>query len=124
MSPTFCVRFFTGTLVLLLLVPLGFGQHGGASPPPSTGGTRGGGNPAPGGNNAGVGQVPFPASNDPIGQYPGRPTQPIFLSGRVMLEDGTPPPARLRLSESVAPTVGSRAIPIRGAISALNSETP
>ena len=89
MSPTFCVRSFTGAAVLLLLLPSVFGQRGGASPPPSTGGTPGGGNPTPGGNGPGVGRVPFPTPNNPNGQYPGRP---IFLSGRVMVEDGTPPP--------------------------------
>ena len=72
----------------LLLLPTVFGQQGGATAPPSTGGAPGG-NAAPGGNGPGVGRVPFPTSNNSNGQYPGRP---IFLTGRVMLEDGTPPP--------------------------------
>ena len=72
----------------LLLLPTVFGQRGGASAPPSTGGAPGG-NAAPGGNGPGVGRVPFPTSNNSNGQYPERP---IFLMGRVMLEDGTPPP--------------------------------
>src|SRR5512144_1293969 len=87
----------------LLLQPL-FAQQGGQgaspSPPPSSGNTGGGnaGGNIPGGNTT------TPGAGRPSTQLPGQnPTQqnrmdfpemnrPIFLSGKVRLDDGTPPP--------------------------------
>ena len=95
MSPIKCIRAFTAVAVFLLLLSPAFSQRGGSSAPPATGGNPGGGNPSPGGTNPGTGRNPSPTPNpnpNQNGQYPGRQNPPIFLSGRVMLDDGTPPP--------------------------------
>jgi len=73
---------------VMILTPA-FGQRGGApGPPPAGGGTApGGGTTQPGGT-VGGGQAPTQGSPAPAEG----PIQPIFLTGRVMLDDGTPPP--------------------------------
>src|SRR5947208_1177177 len=82
-----------------LLTQAAFGQaQGGGTPPPTgTGGTG----PAAGGTGTGTGTggrgtVPSvispPTTTQPNTQTPQAMPQPIFISGRVMLEDGTPPP--------------------------------
>jgi tetratricopeptide (TPR) repeat protein len=71
---------------LLLLVPASGQRGGSSSPPPSTGGnapSRGPGGP---GN-----QNPNTIGNQPNTPYPVQ-TQPIFLSGRVMTDDGSEVP--------------------------------
>ncbi|HEV3329338.1 MAG TPA: tetratricopeptide repeat protein [Bryobacteraceae bacterium] len=70
-----------------LLTPA-FGQRGGSTgSPPSGGGTTTGGG---GTTQPGAGQ-PNSRSTQPPASTQG-PNQPVFLSGRVMLEDGAPPP--------------------------------
>ena len=68
----------------LILAPA-FGQRGGHSSPPASGtGTNGGGLSGPGaGQSNSHGTEPAPAQG---------PNQSIFLAGRVMLDEGTPPP--------------------------------
>jgi tetratricopeptide (TPR) repeat protein len=74
------------TLAALVLGrPPAFGQRGGA-PPPAGGTSPGSGRPSTGT----TGQNPSPTSP----QGPGRP---IFLSGRVMLDDGTAPPGHVTI---------------------------
>ncbi len=96
MSPTIYRRLFVFSLaVFVLLTPSSFAQRGGGttSTPP-------GGGTAPGGGTTGTnpsptpGRVPTQNPNQlpPGQQQNGQFNQPIFLSGRVMLEDGTPPP--------------------------------
>ncbi len=67
----------------LILAPA-FGQRGGHSSPPPGTGTNGGGQSGPG-----AGQSNSPSAQPTSAQGP---NQPIFLAGRVMLDDGTPPP--------------------------------
>lgn len=77
----------TGTVMFLASA---FGQRGGSSGPPPSGGA-----PPPGGGGTtqpGAGQPSSRGTQTPA--TPGQ-NQPIFLAGRVMLEDGTPPPEPL-----------------------------
>lgn len=73
------------------------GQPAGPTGPPNTGGPTGPGGPAgPGGRTPGPGnQNPFPTTNDRQNPFPDMQQRPIFLSGKVMLDDGTPPPESL-----------------------------
>jgi tetratricopeptide (TPR) repeat protein len=84
---------------IVSFVPLAFSQRGGtAGPATGTTAPPGGGigtnNPSPGipGNNPGnnPGQYPNNTTN-PNNRFPDQ-TRPIYLSGKVMLDDGTPPP--------------------------------
>lgn len=74
----------------------GGGAPGGGSPGGgSTGGNTGGGG-IPGGGPVGTtpgrnNTSPFPGQTQPGQQFPGM-NRPIFLQGRVMLDDGNPPP--------------------------------
>lgn len=90
--------FFTSALSLSTLM-----AQEQAAPAPAAGGGGGGGDTtggAVGGNTrqpGGVTNLPNPNDprrqpNDPRQQFPEMQPQPIFLSGKVMMADGTPPP--------------------------------
>ena len=100
------LRFVHGVLrgaaVLLVTIPLALAQEGGAPGGQQPGGPAGGGGGAGGGNVPG-GNVPGggrPGTQQPGQQFPGEQQQrfpqemerPIFLQGKVMLDDGTPAP--------------------------------
>src|SRR5277367_3617838 len=86
------------------LIPVAVAQRGGAGAPPSTGTTNpGGGNTTP---NPGI-PSNIPGNNNPnqnpnnnpnINRFPDQ-TRPIFLSGKVMLDDGTPPPEQVTIEK-------------------------
>ncbi|MBV9746193.1 MAG: hypothetical protein JO099_20730, partial [Acidobacteriia bacterium] len=67
---------------LALVCPPAYTQRGGGGSPQGSGTPGGGSGSSPGG----IGQTP-------TGNYPTTPPA-IFLNGRVMLEDGSPPPDR------------------------------
>jgi tetratricopeptide (TPR) repeat protein len=104
MAPFGKVRFmsFLAGAVLLLQPVAGQQQGGTPSAPPTTptapGGGGGGTTTPPGGNTGGAGRTtPFPSTNP--NQQPGQQqtpfpemNRPIFLSGKVVTDDGTPPP--------------------------------
>ena len=99
MSPTIWLRIPALLAASVLAWQPAFGQ-GASAPPARTGGgtAPGGGATSPGGGgNTNPGRVPSQGPNqNPNSTQPGQnPTQPIFLSGRVMLDDGTPPPSRV-----------------------------
>jgi tetratricopeptide (TPR) repeat protein len=101
MSPTIWLRIPALLAASVLAWQPAFGQ-GTSAPPARTGGGTppGGGAPSPGGTgNTSPGRVPSQGPNqNPNNTPPGQnPTQPIFLSGRVMLDDGTPPPNRVAI---------------------------
>jgi tetratricopeptide (TPR) repeat protein len=83
-----------GVAASLFLTGPGFGQHGGSNnpAPPSTGGaTTPGGSTGPRG--PGVGTTTGPGT---IGTQPGTETpRPIFLTGRVMMDDGAEVPRNI-----------------------------
>src|SRR5437762_330369 len=94
MFPKVYVRVITvlaAGLLPLLFLPTGFGQNRGGATPPSTGTPPGStGTPAP---TTGTGRTPTTIPNNtntPNTQTP--LPQPIFVSGRVMIDDGTPLP--------------------------------
>src|SRR5438445_4082904 len=80
-----------GLLLPLSFLPTGFGQNRGGATPPSTGTPPGNtGTPAP---TTGTGRTPTTIPNNT--NTPSTQTslpQPIFVSGRVMIDDGTPLP--------------------------------
>ncbi len=91
MASKFWVRTITVVTGSGLLLGTAWGQSKGAPTTPSTGGgTTGGstGTPTTG--------TTRPSTNTPSTTSPTQPSvsipQPIYVSGRVMLEDGTPPP--------------------------------
>jgi len=84
---------------LLLLLEPAIGQRGSSgSPPPSAGNNTGRGTTGP--NNNG----PNTIGNQPNQTYP-MPTQPIFLSGRVMMDDGSEVPRDVAIERVCGPTV-------------------
>ena len=100
MAPKIWVRAITAAAAVGLLIPCGLtGQGRGAATTPPTTGT-GNGLPAPRqGPPTPVrqGAPRQPSTTQPDQHRRSTPTgvnipQPIFLSGRVMMEDGTPPP--------------------------------
>src|SRR5579864_9220243 len=102
MSPTIWLRIPALLAASVLVWQPAFGQ-GNSAPPARTGGgstAPGGGTPSPGGaGNTNPGRVPTQGPNqNPNNTQPGQTiTQPIFLSGRVMVDDGTPPPSRVAI---------------------------
>jgi lipoprotein NlpI len=96
MTPTIIVRFGALLAAAGLMLQPGFGQgrQGGGT----SGTTSGGGAGAPAGPTTGGGsttgasprQPSIPSINQPQQQQQQQMQQPIFLSGRVMMEDGTP----------------------------------
>lgn len=68
-----------------------------AGPGPTGPGATGPGGPTgPGGRTTTPGnQNPFPSTNDRQNPFPEMQQRPIFLSGKVLLDDGTPPPESL-----------------------------
>ena len=73
-----------------------YGQRGGGAPPPSGGTPPGSGQGRP--STGTTGQTPIPTSQQ-------GPNRPIFLSGRVMLEDGTAPPGRVTIERVCGATI-------------------
>lgn len=93
-----CMILILATLVLGRL-PV-FAQRGGGPPPPPGGTSPGTGTGrTPTGT---TGQTPSPT----VSQGPGRP---IFLSGRVMLEDGTAPPGHVTIERVCGATIRAEA---------------
>ena len=84
-----CVRVITLVAAGAILLPPAFGQSKGGSTAPPRGGTTGG----TGAGTTGGSRTPTPTSQNPPPNQPQSTsiTQPIFISGRVMLEDGTVP---------------------------------
>src|SRR5437016_5336958 len=82
-----------GWLLPLLFLPTGFGQNRGGATPPSTGTPPGNtGTPAPT-TGTGTGRTPTTIPNNTNNPNPQASLpQPIFVSGRVMIDDGTPLP--------------------------------
>ena len=77
----------------------GGGTGGGATTGGGVGGVGGGGAAIPGGGNTGPGTgrgttLPGQQQEDPFGRnrFPDMGPRPIFLSGKVMMDDGGPPP--------------------------------
>ena len=88
------VRAITTAAAIVLLIPAAvFGQRtGGSAPAGGTGGTTGGSTGGAGGT-TGRTPTPSPSTTSPTNTPAAvNVAQPIFLSGRVMLEDGTAPP--------------------------------
>jgi tetratricopeptide (TPR) repeat protein len=91
-------RAFTFVMAAGLFLPLGFGQgRGGATSPPASGGGAAGGSPSttsiPTNPSTTTGRTPTTTiPNTQQQQQQPQIVQPIFVSGRVLLEDGTPPP--------------------------------
>jgi hypothetical protein len=109
MSYAIFLRSFVGFAVAVAVsVPLSFAQQqgAGAGAPQQPGGNAGGGGAGAGGNvggnTGGQGGV-SPGRTPNIGQQPGQqqPQQfpemqrPIYLSGKVLMDDGTPPPEQV-----------------------------
>src|ERR1039457_3889217 len=96
------VRAITAAAAVGLLIPVAvIGQGtGGGAPAGGTGGTTGG---STGGSGGGTGRTttttPSPSSTTSPGNTPAPASipQPIFVAGRVMLEDGTAPPGLVTL---------------------------
>lgn len=93
-------RHFRPGMILILAalvqgIPPTFGQRGGSAPPPA-GGTSPGNTGRPSTSNTGQTQSPtsLPGSG-----------RPIFLSGRVMLEDGTAPPGHVTIERVCGATI-------------------
>jgi TolA-binding protein len=90
MSPRKFVRAFTFSTALILPVAAGWAQTTGGAPPkpPTTGGTT---------STGGIGTTPsnIPSTNNTNGtsknQAPNY-SPPFYVTGRVLLEDGSPPP--------------------------------
>lgn len=72
----------------------GAGAGGGATTGGAPGGAPGGGASIPGGNPNPGRNIPGQQQDDPFGRnrFPEMAPRPIFLSGKVMMEDGGPPP--------------------------------
>ncbi len=98
MSPSIGLRFSLFVAAAALLAQPGFGQRGGPGSTTGTGSTTGGAGAGPTtGTVPGVGTTRNPNSipNTIPNTNPTQPhvnLPPIFISGRVMLEDGTAPP--------------------------------
>ncbi len=105
MSKAYVLRSFFGLTVALCISEQGvFAQRGGAAPstPPTPGGA---GSTSPGGS-VGGGGINTPGNSTPglgtTSRTPQQPTQQmpemqrqIYLSGKVLMEDGTPPPEQV-----------------------------
>ena len=84
-------------LLISLLVPIPAAAQKSTAPAPATGNTPT--NPGSTGSNLPRNTNPFP-SNNPNTQQPSVMTpRPIMISGRVVLEDGTPPPELVRVEK-------------------------
>src|ERR1022692_4843252 len=88
---------------ILGFATLAFGQKGGIAAPTTNPTTPTPGNnvPNPGlpGNNPNNTNPNYPNNtNTPTNRFPDQ-TRPIFLSGKVMLEDGTPPPESVTIEK-------------------------
>ena len=81
---------------LFLITQPAFGQRGGAAPPPG-GGTSPGSNPG----RPSTSTTPQPSSPT----SPEGPGHPIFLTGRVMTEDGTVPPGHITIERVCGTTI-------------------
>jgi tetratricopeptide (TPR) repeat protein len=88
MSPRVFVRVSTFVLMSGLALQPSFGQGRGGTTSGGTSGTSGAGATAPTTGTA-PSRTPAPSTTPPTQQQ--NPQQPIFLSGRVMMEDGAPP---------------------------------
>lgn len=81
---------------LFLITQPAFGQRGGAAPPPA-GGT------SPGSNPGRPSTSTTPQTSSPTS--PEGPGRPIFLTGRVMAEDGTVPPVHITIERVCGTTI-------------------
>jgi tetratricopeptide (TPR) repeat protein len=89
MTPRFYVRVST-VLAAALVISAAFGQGRGTTTPPA-GGTTGGTTTNPGTTAPTTGRTPTP-NTQPTQPAPQLPPQPIFVTGRVMMEEGSAPP--------------------------------
>jgi tetratricopeptide (TPR) repeat protein len=94
----------TAAAVFSLLEPAVSQRSGGSTPAPPSGGT------APGGNTGGPSRGPGNTNQtpNPIGQQNQnnpQPTQPIFLSGRIMMDDGSELPRNVAIERVCGSTV-------------------
>jgi hypothetical protein len=103
MSNAIFLRSFVGFAVAVAAcIPPGFAQQRG-TPQQPPGGATGGAGAGAGGNTGGNTGGVTPGGRTPsIGQQPGQQTtqfpemqRPIYLSGKVLMEDGTPPPEQV-----------------------------
>src|ERR1039458_5792039 len=95
------VRAITAAAAVGLLIPVAvIGQGtGGGAPGGGTGGTTGGSTGGSTGGTPGRTTTPSPSSTTNPSNTPSNANipQPIFVAGRVMLEDGTAPPGLVTL---------------------------
>ncbi len=94
MSPHNVVRAVTISSAFLLLIPAGFAQGRGAAPPAPPAGTGAPPTAGPGTGSVNIPTNPNPNTTNPPGGTRPSPTYvpPLYLTGRVMLESGGPPP--------------------------------
>jgi len=107
MSAIIRLRIFVFcTAISVLAGQPAFAQRGGAGgTAPGGGGTAPGGGTSPGGGTTTPGRTPTQPNQTPTQpQATGQPNQLIFLSGRVMLDDGTPPPNRVAIQRICSTT--------------------
>ncbi len=102
MSPRTVVRALTVVALSGLWLPMGFtqGRGGGGGSTPAGGGSSTTGSPTTTAPSPGRTPTIPNTPTQPTNPQQGVPPQPIFLSGRVLLEDGTPPPETVTM-ESV-----------------------
>src|ERR1035438_6640074 len=94
------VRAITAAAAVGLLIPvavIGQGTGGGAPAGGSTGGTTGGSTGGSGGTAGRTTPSPSSTSNPSTTPAPANIPQPIYVAGRVVLEDGTAPPGLITL---------------------------
>jgi tetratricopeptide (TPR) repeat protein len=93
------VRAITAAAAVGLLIPVAvIGQGtGGGAPAGGTGGTTGGSTGGSGGTTGRTAPSPSSTTNPSTTQAPANIPQPIYIAGRVVLEDGTAPPGLVTL---------------------------
>ncbi len=92
MASKIWVRAITAAAIGFLIPAAVIGQGRGVTTPPPTSGSGGTTTPSPGTTTGRGPSTTTPTTTTPTTPSAVNPPQPIFISGRVMLEDGTPPP--------------------------------
>lgn len=97
MTSGLCLRVSVLLAASAMVLEPAFGQHSGnpSSPPGSSGGNPGG--TSPGTGNPGRPPSTGPATGQNPTTAPSEVARPIFLTGRVLLDDGTPPSERIAI---------------------------
>src|SRR5260370_3337801 len=94
----FLLTFCFTLSVVMAPAKQGGGQAGGATPTTGRGGTPPATGPTPGtGTQPGGNRGQLPGMDQPGQEQNPFEQRPIFLSGKVMLEDGTPPPESITI---------------------------